>query len=149
MSSRNGQPDRLQIRDFSDRELLAIFLDMGQMTSARELAQRVWGLEDGHEDLPHATRCVTSRLVWMRRYGLVRREDDGSWAISETGVKLRTTQTSQAVAVGIDRMNEDGVLDLANTVGLKLVNAGEIHGRAMQRELVHQIGKRRARLRGW
>lgn len=149
MSSRNGQPDRLRISDFSDRELLALLLDMGQVTSARELAQRVWDLPDKHEELPHATRCVTSRLVWMRRYGLVKREDDGQWAISETGVKLRTTQTSQTVAVGIDRMAEDGVLDLANTVGLKLVNASEIHGRAMQRELVHQINRRRSRLRGW
>jgi hypothetical protein len=141
--------DRLRIADFSDREILALFLDMGGAAAAREMAQRVFGLGDGDDNLPHYTRCVTSRFVWMRRYGLVDRADDGRWQISPAGVALRTSQVPEALVNQIDRMGENRSLDLAHTVGVKLVDAGEIQGRAMQRELTHQINRRRTRLRGW
>lgn len=144
-----AQPERVRIADFSDRELLALFLDLGGAADAREFAQRVFGLSDGHDELPHFTRCVTSRMVWMRRYGLVERADDGRWQISKLGVALRTSEVPESVVNGIDRLGENRSLNLANVVGVKLVEANEIQGRAMQRELVHQINRRRSRLRGW
>jgi len=144
-----NQDGRLRIRDFSDRELLALFIDMGGSCSAAEMAQRVFDLKDGDEHIPRQTRCVTSRFVWMRRYGLVSRDEEGRWQISQAGSLLRTARIPDSMATNIDRMAEDRMLDLANTVGLKLVAASEIQGRAMQRELVHQINRRRSRLRGW
>lgn len=137
----------LQIRDFSDRELLAVIRDAGGTVVAAELAQRIFVVADG--ELPHFTRCVTSRLVWMRRYGLIDRTEEGAWAISAEGEELRAGRVSDTVAAGIDRMGETSMLNLGHVVGVKLVAAGPVAGRAMQRELSHQMNKRKARLRGW
>lgn len=144
-----SSPERhLQIRDFSDRELLAVISDAGGVVTAAELAVRIFAPADG--ELPHLARCVTSRLVWMRRYGLILREESGpGWQISPQGEALRAGQVAQAVAGGIERLGDDSMLTLGHLVGLKLVAAPEIAGRAMQRELTHQINARRARLKGW
>lgn len=139
--------DSLQIRDFSDREILATLNDLGGKASAGEAANRIFG-PSGDEEA-HYARCVMSRFVWMRRYGLLDRDEDGDWIISTQGDRLRRGTVSATVASGIDRLGEDNALDLGHIVGVKLVETGEIAGRAMQRELVHQINRRKARLKGW
>ena len=139
----------LKISDFSDREILAIIRDAGGSAAASEVAIRIFAPGDDKVLLFHYTRCVTSRFVWMRRYGLLTRADDGGWEISVQGERLRAGSLSTTLESGITRLSEDNSLALANTVGEKLVYAGEIAGRAMQRELAHQVNRRRARLRGW
>lgn len=139
----------LRIRDFSDREILALFFDLGGKAPAREVALRIFDRREDDEEVSHLTRCVTSRLVWMRRYGLIDRAEDGDWQVSATGEALRKGRVPDSISGGIYRMDENNSLDLANVVGVKLVAAGEITGRAMQRELAHQINRRRSRLRGW
>ncbi len=144
--------ERVQIRDFSDREMLAILVDLNSKTSARMIALRIFGiaeLEANEAQIVHAARCVTSRLVWMRRYGLIARHEDGDWFISDEGEALRTGKVAASIEGGINNMKEEASLTLANVVGEKLVVLSEISGRAMQRELVHQINRRRSRLKGW
>jgi len=74
----------LQIRSFSDREIISAMGDLGGGTEvlASDLATRIFGL-NGNDDEKvhrHAARCVTSRLSWMKRYGLVEKGDDkGTW----------------------------------------------------------------------
>lgn len=149
MSSTVATEQRLRIRDFSDREILALFADVGGKAPAREVALRVFGLREDDEAVKHSTRCVTSRLCWMRRYGLIDRAEDGDWLVSAMGEQLRRGRVPESMATGIDRMEETKGLDLANVVGIKLLGAGEVTGRAMQRELTHQINRRRSRNRGW
>ena len=146
---RDGDSQHVRIGDFSDRELLALLIDMGHQCSGREMAQRVWNVPDDDPDLTRLTRCVTSRLVWMRRFGLVVRDGDGAWQISTVGLALRTDRTTTQMATQISELKESKLLDLANTVGVKLVSAGQVEGRAMQRELAYQINRRRTRLKGW
>lgn len=145
----SSNESHLQIRDFSDRELLAVIRDAGGKVVAQELAVRIFA-PTTPETVAYYTRCVTSRLVWMRRYGLIEREaETGEWQISGQGERLRAGTLSESMETRIVNLGEDNSLALANTVGEKLVVSGEIAGRAMQRELVHQINRRRARLRGW
>jgi hypothetical protein len=139
---------RVQIRDFSDRELMAVIADLGNPVSARQVATRIFGiaeLEENEPEIRRESRCVVSRFVWMRRYGLLERNEEGLWQISVEGEALRRGKLSTQVVSGIERAQESSVLALANVVGEKLVSAGVVSGRAMQRELQFQIGRRRRR----
>jgi len=140
-------PEHIRISDYSDRELLGIIWDLagsGVVTS-RELAVRLFAipdLEEKTEEVKHATKCAGARLAWMLRYGLIEKgENLGEWQISVEGDKLRRSRLRTAVANGITQT--DAALDLANKVGEKLVSAGPVEGRAMQRELTFQIGRRK------
>ena len=137
----------IRISDYSDRELLGIMFDLngtGVVTS-RELAVRLFAipdLEDREDEAKHATKCAGSRLSWMRRYGLVEPgENKGEWQITIAGDQLRRAKLRGAVSSGIAQT--DAALDLANAVGEKLVAAGVVEGRAMQRELTFQINRRK------
>ena len=142
----------VQIKDFSDRELLAIIAELGNPVAARTVAIKIFGLKESEEneaEIKREARCVTARFTWMRRYGLLDRDEEGEWLISAHGEKLRTGTLTSSVAAGIARAKEDSALALANAVGEKLVGAGVISGRAMQRELTFQINRRRAVVRSW
>jgi hypothetical protein len=139
--------ETIRISDYSDRELLGIMWDLagsGVVTS-RELAVRLFAipdLEENTEQISHAIRCAGSRLSWMRRYGLVEAgEGKGEWQISVAGDALRRARLQSSVSAGIAKT--DAALDLANQVGEKLVKAGVVEGRAMQRELTFQINRRK------
>jgi hypothetical protein len=142
-----GAAEHIRISDYSDRELLGIMFDLagtGVVTS-RELAVRLFAipdLEDKEEEAKHATKCAGTRLSWMKRFGLVEHgENKGEWQISVAGDQLRRARLRGTVSNGI--ASTDAALDLANVVGEKLVKAGKVEGRAMQRELTFQIGRRK------
>jgi hypothetical protein len=142
--------EHVQIRDFSDRELMAVIADLGNPVSAREVAVRIFGiaeLEENELEIRRESRCVISRFVWMRRYGLLERDEEGLWRISNEGEALRKGKLSASVENGIVSAKESSALTLANLVGEKLVGAGVVSGRAMQRELQFQIARRRRNLR--
>jgi hypothetical protein len=139
--------EHITISDYSDRELLAIMFDLagtGVVTS-RELAVRLFAipdLEDNTDQIKHATKCAGTRLSWMKRFGLVETGDNkGEWQISIAGDQLRRSRLRSTVSTGIAQT--EAALDLANAVGEKLVKAGQIEGRAMQRELTFQINRRK------
>jgi len=140
-------PETIQISDYSDRELLGIMFDLAGtgMVTSRELAVRLFAipdLEEKTEEIKHATKCAGSRLSWMKRYGLVEHgENKGEWQISVAGDQLRRSKLRASVGRGISET--DAALDLANAVGEKLVSAGQVEGRAMQRELTFQINRRK------
>lgn len=139
--------DHVRIGDYSDRELLGIMADLGGLDIAtRDVALRISGLpelEDNEPEIRHWTKCVGSRFSWMRRYGLVEKaEEKGEWSISETGERLRRAKLG-AVATRIAQADDIAALQLANVVGEKLVVAGMVEGRAMQRELIFQINRRK------
>jgi hypothetical protein len=142
-----GAAEHIRISDYSDRELLGIMFDLagtGVVTS-RELAVRLFAIpdaEDREEEAKHATKCAGTRLSWMKRYGLVEKgEKLGEWQITLAGDQLRRAKLRSTVSAGI--LQTDAALDLANAVGEKLVAAGMVEGRAMQRELTFQINRRK------
>jgi hypothetical protein len=141
------EAEHIRISDYSDRELLGVMFDLagtGVVTS-RELATRLFAIPEGEdfaELTKHATKCAGTRLSWMKRYGLVESGDKlGEWQISVAGDQLRRAKLRGAVSSGIAQT--DAALDLANAVGEKLVKAGKVEGRAMQRELTFQINRRK------
>lgn len=145
--SDNGQ---VRISDFSDRELLAMILDLdasGEVNS-HELAVRIYGWSEiAREDakkVSHGVRCCGARLAWMKRYGLVERgEKKGEWTISHMGRQLTERQLPADVRVTISRTPDERSLSLANIVGERMVAAGTVAGTAMRRELQFQITRRK------
>lgn len=142
-----GTAEHIRISDYSDRELLGIMFDLAAtgVVTSREFAVRLFAipdLEDKEEEAKHATKCAGARLSWMKRYGLVEHGDNkGEWQISVAGDQLRRSRLRSSTANGIAQT--DAALDLANAVGEKLVKAGTVEGRAMQRELTFQINRRK------
>ena len=150
--SSNGH---VQISDFSDREILLMITDLGGEVSTPDLAARIYGWKGpDHEDATDRTRghrCVSSRLAWMRKFGLVESwvevnpPKTRTWKVSVPGATMVGAKLPTATAQTIDRLTDSYDLTLANVVGEKLVKAGKISGTAMRRELQFQITRRRRR----
>lgn len=134
--------EQARIADLSDREILAIMADLngdGQDIRTQDLATRILGNEE-----PHSLRCVTSRLAWMRRYGLVDKgEEKGHWSMSTAGKALRFAKLGRSFSAAITNTQESTMLELAHQVGERMVGAGEVAHTAMRRELTFQIRRRR------
>jgi hypothetical protein len=143
----------LQIKTFSDREILAVMNDLNpDYVVASELSQRIFGLNGNDEEQVrrHAARCVTARLVWMSRYGLVesvreKLDEERRWSISEMGRALRFTHLGRSLSSAITNTPETSVLELTHQVSERMLGAGDVAGRAMRREFQHQITRRRWR----
>lgn len=152
--SANGH---VQIGDFSDREIMLMILDLGGDVSVSDLAARVygWGPMDVEDKakVAHGHRCVTSRLVWMRRYGLteswveVEAPKKRSWKVSGEGKLMLQASIGRSVSETISAGPDSHGLTIAHLCGEKLVTAGSVTGQAMRRELLYQI-KRRKRVKG-
>jgi hypothetical protein len=150
--SSNG---RVQIRDFSDREILLMMLDLGGDVATLALAQRIYGWNQDevadvkNDDVTRGCRCVSSRLTWMRRFGLVESmiEVDPpharSWQVSAPGKTMVGFTLPNVVESTMMRMSDSADLVLANRLGERLVKAGEITGTAMRRELQFAITRRK------
>lgn len=141
--------DHLAIRDFSDREILAVMLDeMGRADGAvesRALAIRIFGIpEENEEAVKYYNRCTASRFAWMRRFGFVDKgEKKGEWVMTELGEAMLRNRLPAALSSRIEAVDDAGALSLGNAVGLKLVGSGDVAATAMRRELLFQIERRK------
>jgi hypothetical protein len=149
--STNGH---VQISDYSDREILMAIIDLGGEATTPGLAARLfgWPIEAGWEDKDvqvHGNRCVSQRLSWMRRFGLVESwvevepPKTRTWKVSSAGTSLLGAELPKAVEAGLLAAKDAAGLALANRIGERLVKAGEITGTAMRRELQFQITRRK------
>jgi hypothetical protein len=136
--------DHVRIADYSDREILAMMLDLdgsGEV-AASDLARRIFGLQPNADKdaLVHANRCVTSRLSWMRRFGLVYKgEEVGVWAISHEGKALRSAKLGRAMNSAVTNSHDSVMLEMAHVVGERFLRARPVSRTAMRRELQFQI----------
>lgn len=146
--SSNGN---VQIRDYSDRELLAIMLDLGGEVSSPDLAARVygWGAIESEDKgkVAHGRRCVTSRLIWMRRFGLVESwvavesPKVRTWKVSPVGIQLRQAKLGRAVDNAISNSPDAQMLEMANLVGERFYRGSSVARTAMRRELQFHIAR--------
>jgi hypothetical protein len=130
-----------KIGDYSDREILAAMADLNGDgdVRAQDLATRLLGAEEKHE-----IRCVTSRLAWMRRFGLVEKgEQKGEWTISNEGVALGFAKLPRAIDTHIAGAPVTASLELAHVVGERMVRSRDVVRTAMRREFQWQIRRKR------
>lgn len=128
----------VRISDFSDREILGMMGDLGNgVVAASELTFRVFGLnsESDPDQVKYGNRCVTARLSWMRRFGLVEKgEEPGIWSISKEGEILRAGRLAASILSGIQRSGDDSALTLAHAVGQRFLRTTPVARIAMRRE---------------
>lgn len=106
----------LQLRDFSDLELLrriqdvvdALKMDTGGFVTAEDVAKEL-GLAH-----PNPVQCVRARFSWLKRYGILEKNDVGEWRITNAGVAALEARLSKTVATGYERMNDGQKVALAN-----------------------------------
>lgn len=145
--------DSVRIRDYSDRELLAIVGDLarangnpGGAVEARAVAVRVFGVKDtprNEEDLSYFSKCVTARFTWMRRFGLLEKgEHVGEWFLSEKGNAYRRAKLTRAIESQIASM-DDELIALAHAVGDRMVKADDVGATAIRREILFQAERRK------
>jgi hypothetical protein len=148
-----SSPEHVQIRDFSDREIIAIMADLNsgplEFVTTTEMARRIFGLgsdEVNTEQLRYAEKCVTARMTWMRRYGLVvKGEEKGHWHISADGYRLRFAKLPRAVSNALSHSPDASMLELTHEVAERMLQADEVVSRAMRREFQFQTNRRKRR----
>lgn len=99
----------LRMTDMSDREVLGLVEDQADedgWTEAAAVATALWPrIYNGSanaESQVKAARAVASRLAWMRRYGIVDREEKSRrWALTREGEHLLNGKLSGAQASAI------------------------------------------------
>jgi hypothetical protein len=148
-----SSPEHVQIKDFSDREIIGIMADLTNspdhpVVTTRDMAIRIFGLGDevNTEQLSHAQKCVTARLTWMRKFGLIEKVQKGEWVLSHEGRLLRFTSLNRSLEKALEYAPRPMMLELTHEVAEKMLRADEVVSRAMQREFQFQV-QRRKRLR--
>lgn len=100
---------RARLQDVRDRELLAAMVDLadpdGFVTS--EQVARAYNIQ---HDKP--VQCAGARLSWMRRWGLVERDKERGWRLTDRGLELRNGKVSEAVDAQLRAMGDPDVVDM-------------------------------------
>jgi hypothetical protein len=99
----------LKLEDFADHELLYALeehADADGTISSSELADAL-----GLAGLEHPTNNVSSRLAWLKRYGIVYRDEDTKrWGFTPVGMNLMHGRLTAAQTRMLDNLDPDMLL---------------------------------------
>lgn len=137
-----SQPISLRLSDFSDRELLRIIYDLSDeygWVESVHLAEHLFPTQvrAGREDKNQALRCVGQRLSWMKRYGVVQRNEKdrkGTWGLTGQGKLLLTGAIPAHERKVIENLKENQLLDLTETLSMRYFYAGDVAATMMRRQ---------------
>jgi hypothetical protein len=71
---------RLTLKDFSDLELLRRLEDVADDEGYATVTQIARKLNLSH---PHPERCVISRFSWLRRFGILEKDEERGWKLTK------------------------------------------------------------------
>jgi hypothetical protein len=107
----------LRLEEFSDRELLALIVDLrnpkGVVTSL-EIAEQL------DPDAENPVSCVGIRLGWLRRYGVVERVDDGDgpgWRLTSKGEQVAHAGLRRTLENALDTLPPEQGMEAALMLG--------------------------------
>lgn len=133
-------PTNLTLAEYSDRELLHIVRDVADAdgrATPQDIAERV-GVQ--HE---HPTRCVGSRLAWLRRYGAVTRDEEGRWALTAMGERYALGALSDNERSTFDQMPAEHLVALMSAVTRRYRTVAPTGAHLIRREWINGSGSRR------
>jgi hypothetical protein len=132
----------LKLEDFADHELLYALeehADADGTISSSELADAL-----GLAGLEHPTNNVSSRLAWLKRYGIVYRDEDTKrWGFTPVGMNLMHGRLTAAQTRMLDNLDPDMLLILVQQVGGKLVTSHREAATMAAREWRYNLAARR------
>lgn len=140
----------LRLEDLSDREVLLVLLDVadgGGWASAQDIADQL-GIVSPEEDPGHARRVVTSRLVWLMRWGALDREPAEAvpkrkageepvyrrWRCSAIGHDMATGQLRKAQEAALADARDGDMLLLAQQLVGRMQGSGTTVRNLVRRE---------------
>lgn len=136
----------LRLEEFSDLELLAALIehadDEGQISSA-ELADAL-----GLSGLKHPRRNVAIRLSWLKRYGvLYRDETTQKWGLTPVGETLINGNLRAAERRLLEGLDQGKLYAVIREVSRSMVEAHDEAATMAARQWRHGMAQRKARWR--
>ena len=111
---RNGsRPHGASVLDFRDFDLMAKMREEGDDEGwlETELLARAIGLPDD------SLRNVGIRLAWMRRYGMVERDEErGLWRLSDGGERVVTARVRAATVRELEALPEEALVESMSSI---------------------------------
>lgn len=106
----------LRNEEFSDRELLALMIDLRDASGVVTSQQIAEALDP---DAASPVQCVGIRLGWMRRYGVVEWASDGvlGWQLTDKGERVANGQLKAAQQQALESLGPEQGLDAALMLG--------------------------------
>jgi|SRR5215471_14434766 len=131
----------LRLAEFSDRELLALMIDLRDERGVVTSYQIAEALDP---DAKHPTSCVGIRLGWMRRYHVVEQAPNGTpgWQLTEKGEKLANGQLRAAQLKVLEGLDPSQGLDAALALGSFYRRLDYTEATMLRRGWQHASGKR-------
>jgi hypothetical protein len=106
----------LRITELSDREMLHAVNDAMDDQGRAKTPDIAIALGMDPED-PHATRCVGSRMAYMRRCGFVNKTSNvREWTMTKDGKTLMNGEIPDSVRAAIDSMDFGGQVSVLRQV---------------------------------
>jgi hypothetical protein len=137
----------LRITDFSDRELLAIVGSLDAQeggASTAAIAEQIWPnatRDPESDDAFHARSAVASRMNWMRRYGVVNRNGEGSWQLTGAGDQVLNARISNQVETAISQTTDFNLIAVQAGISNRYAAIDPVAADVLRREW--QFGKAR------
>lgn len=113
MTRRNGRRHGASLYDFRDLDLMHKIVDEGDNEGwvETEHLARTMGLGDTHN------RNVAIRLAWMKRYGMVTRDEQrGLWRLSPGGERVVAARLRAASVRQLEALPEDALVETMASV---------------------------------
>ena len=140
---------RLRILDFSDRELLAVIRDAtngGTTATSQSIAAAIWpDAADPDSDAAfHGRSVVSSRLTWMRRYGLVDRTDR-DWHLTEIGKRVLDAKIGGSVGEYLSKTGELNLLAVLERISSRYTQVDDTAATVLRRQWQYGQAQRNGR----
>lgn len=136
----------LQLEEFSDRELLSVLemqADDYGFADAETISDQL-GL-----DHPHPKACVTSRLVWLTRYGAVevdplrKRGHPQRWRLTEKGNALVSGSLKAGQEKALGTLADEQMIEVMRFVTNRWRNSDDTTAHLTRREWIYGTSARR------
>src|SRR5262245_10494621 len=108
----------LKLEDFSDPELLAALEDYADgdgLVSTHALAE---GLN--LRTLKHPVQSIAIRLSWLKRYGIVYRDEEGRWGLTPTGAGIVHAKLTAGQRRALGNVDPDEMFAVVHAMGSHL-----------------------------
>jgi hypothetical protein len=132
----------LRLNEFSDRELLALMIDLRNERGVVTTQQIADALDP---DAENPTSCVGIRLGWMVRYHVVEHSQNGDgpgWKLTDIGERFAHAGLRPALQKALDTLPPEQGLDAALLLGAMYRRVGMTEATLLRRGWQHASGRR-------
>ena len=123
--------------DFRDLDLMLAIADSGDGLTAAEMAEQIGLGEEG-------TQAAAIRLSWMRRYGMVKFNDQHRlWTLSSEWPARHRGEAKGGRAQAIDAVPDESLVDVMAHVTTRYIHGDAMTANLLRREFLYGTGQRR------